>query len=126
MAYLETPVSLGGLAGFIAGRPAARFSQLAPLYVVQTIARDFRYNETTTGTISDEVVVKVDGVETPFIGGRVWLFRLKDGSKVWEGSSDSDGRYNATGLVVGVKYVPVAIDLYGNLKAVAAGPVTAV
>lgn len=79
----------------------------------------------TTGTITDQVVLKSGATETPYVNGRVWLLRLADGYKAWEGWSNAGGYYTATGLEVGVDYVAVAIDPLRNHKTTGAGPVTA-
>jgi hypothetical protein len=63
--------------------------------------------------------------ESPFANGRVWLLRLADGYKAWEGWSDAGGYYTATGLELGVEYIAVGIDPYRNHKATGAGPVVA-
>ena len=61
----------------------------------------------------------------PFANGRVWMLRLADGAKAWEGWSDALGYYTASGLEAGVDYIVVGVDPYGNQAAVAAGPVRA-
>lgn len=88
-------------------------------------SHDLRQIRTTTGTITDQVVVKSGAIETPFVNGRVWLLRLADGYKAWAGWSDAGGYYTATGLEIGVEYVAVAIDPTRNHKTTGAGPVTA-
>ncbi|MBV7539853.1 hypothetical protein [Acidovorax sp. sic0104] len=81
----------------------------------------------TSGVISDRVMFKSSpsSPESPFGGGRVWLLRLTDGRKVWEGWSDQQGYYTATGLELGEEYVAVGIDTARNQKATGAGPVRA-
>lgn len=86
---------------------------------------DLRHLRATTGTITDRVVFKSGASELPFVNGRVWLLRLADGYKAWEGWSDSAGWYTATGLELGVEYVAVGIDPYRNHRATGAGPVMA-
>jgi hypothetical protein len=124
MADLAYPAAAAPLPGAIQGRSAERYTVtlVVPIHL-RTI--DIRHLRATTGTITDQVVVKAGSVEVPFFNGRVWLLRLADGYKAWEGWSDAAGNYTATGLELGVKYVPVAIDPYGNQKATAAGPVMA-
>jgi uncharacterized membrane protein len=78
-----------------------------------------------SGTITDRVVFKSGASELPFANGRVWLLRLADGYKAWEGWSSGDGWYTATGLELGVEYIAVGIDPYRNHRATGAGPVTA-
>lgn len=90
------------------------------------MSRDYRHTTDTTGTITDQVVLKSGVNEMPFANGRVWLLRLSDGRKAWEGWSDAAGNYTATGLEVGVEYIAVGIDPYRNQKATGAGPVLAV
>lgn len=92
---------------------------------------DFRFpTRDTTGTITanNRVMVKAgpDAPETPMAGARVRLHRKQDGYCAWEGISDAAGYYHASGLEVGLTYIPVAIDLSGNFECVAAGPVVAV
>ena len=93
-------------------------------------ARDARYDGDTSGTIAtnNRVLVKSSpsAAEAPMAGARVRLHRLIDGHCAWEGISDASGYYHASGLEVGVKYIPVAIDLSGHFECVAAGPVEAV
>ena len=92
-------------------------------------ARDARYDGDTSGTIAtnNRVLVKSSpsASEAPMVGARVRLHRLSDGACAWEGISDAAGYYHASGLEVGVKYIPVAIDLAGHFECVAAGPVEA-
>ncbi len=92
-----------------------------------TALRDYRQVIETTGVISDKVMIKLtaSAPETPFASGRVWLLRLADGFKAWEGWSDAQGNYTATGLEAGVAYVAVGIDPYAEHKATGAGPVVA-
>ena len=111
--------------GSIEGRPAAKYLGIGALGGRNVLARDFRHETPTTGTISDQVVIKAAGVDLPFANGRVWLLRLADGYKAWEGWSDAAGNYTATGLEMGVQYIAVGIDPYKNQKATGAGPVTA-
>lgn len=88
---------------------------------------DYRQVIATTGVISDKVMIKLtaSAPETPFSNGRVWLLRLADGFKAWEGWSDSQGNYTARGLEIGVEYIVVGIDPYSEHKATGAGPVVA-
>ena len=89
--------------------------------------RDFRHLVPTTGTVTDRVMFKAtpSSPESPFAQGRVWLLRLADGYKAWEGFSNAAGYYTATGLEVGVEYIAVGIDPLRNQKATGAGPVRA-
>lgn len=125
MADLAYPTAPVPPAGHIQGRERARFTLVDPLPPAGRAGYDLRQAIPTTGTITDQVVVKAGASEIPFLNGRVWLLRLADGYKAWEGWSDAAGNYTATGLELGVKYIPVAIDPYGNQKATAAGPVMA-
>lgn len=125
MADLAYPATPAPGPGAIQGRVPARYTATVPAPTPGRLVQDFRILGTTTGTITDQVVVKAGAVEVPFFNGRVWLLRLADGYKAWEGWSDAAGNYTATGLELGVKYIPVAIDPYGNQKATAAGPVMA-
>ena len=89
---------------------------------------DFRHSSATTGVITDRVMFKAfpSSPESPFALGRVWLLRLVDGYKAWEGWSNATGHYTATGLELDVDYIAVGIDPYRNHKATGAGPVRAV
>ena len=72
------------------------------------------------------VVLRVNATtEVPFANGRVWLMRLADGFKAWEGWTDATGAYTATGLEIGVEYVALAIDPTRTHKTTGAGPVLA-
>ena len=81
----------------------------------------------STGVVSDRVMFKAtpSAPESPFAMGRVWLLRLADGYKAWEGWSDQAGYYTATGLELGIEYIAVGIDPLRNHKATGAGPVLA-
>lgn len=125
MAHLAYPVSAVGTGGSVNGRAAARFAGVIVHRVDGRLARDFRHLITTSGTISDVVVLKTGGGEMPFTNGRVWLLRLADGYKAWEGWTDAAGAYTATGLELGVEYIAVGIDPLRNHKATGAGPVLA-
>lgn len=124
MADLAYPAALASTLGAVQGRAVERFSAvaLAPLVAASV---DIRQVRATTATITDQVVLKSGATETPFVNGRVWLLRLADGYKAWEGWSNATGHYTATGLEVGVEYVSVAIDPLRNHKTTGAGPVTA-
>lgn len=126
MADLSYPAAPVPALGAIQGREPARYTAVAAVPATASLQQDLRILGSTAGTITDQVVLKSGATETPFANGRVWLFRLADGRKAWEGWSDAAGWYTGTGLEVGVKYVAVAIDPYGNQKATVAGPVTAV
>lgn len=84
-------------------------------------------NRRATGRITDRVMFRADASspEQPYRNGRVWLLRLVDGRKAWEGYSDADGNYTAEDLELGVEYIAVGIDPYRNHKTTGAGPVTA-
>lgn len=124
MADLAYPTAAAPLPGVIQGRSAAVYTAA----VVVPIPRrtiDIRHLRATTGTITDRVVFKSGASELPFASGRVWLLRLADGYKAWEGWSDGAGWYTATGLELGVEYVAMGIDPYRNHRATGAGPVMA-
>lgn len=116
------------LPGFIQGRGVASYS--APIATPATgrLRQDFRQNLPTNGVVTDRVMFKAtpSSPESPFAMGRVWLLRLVDGYKAWEGWSDAQGYYTATGLELGVEYIAVGIDPLRNHKATGAGPVCAV
>jgi len=125
MADLAYPTSLLPLPGAVQGRPPARYNGALDIGYPYRGDRDYRHLRTTAGTITDQVVLKSGATETPFANGRVWLLRLADGYKAWQGWSDAGGWYTATGLEIGVDYVAVAIDPLRNHKTTGAGPVTA-
>lgn len=114
--------------GFIQGMPTAKFTQLAEQPIPGRLAQDFRLVGDTTGVINDRVMLKTSpsAPEVPMASARVWALRLADGYKAWEGFSDALGYYHATGLEVGVAYQVTAIDLTGEHKCTAGGPVVAV
>ena len=127
MATIATPT--GGLPalGWIQGRAAQQYTGCAPLPALGHTQQDWRLRLPTTGQITDRVMFKAtpSSPESPFAKGRVWLLRLTDGYKAWEGWSDAGGYYTATGLELGVEYIAVGIDPYRNHKATGAGPVVA-
>lgn len=117
---LPQPACMRGMAGM-------QFSGLLSPPSLQRLARDFRHTNPTLGVIADRVMFRASAAspEAPFASGRVWLLRAADGFKAWEGYSDAQGYYRADGLELGVAYIAVAIDPWGNHKAVGAGPVVA-
>lgn len=112
---------------FLQGQHGMQFSGLLPLPRAQKLAQDYRHANPTTGVIADYMMLKASPTapEVPFARGRVWLLRAIDGYKAWEGYTDSQGRYRAEGLELGVDYIPVGIDPAGQHKASAAGPAVA-
>lgn len=126
MAEIATPTQTLSATAWVQGRVPAVFSGVGSPARPAAVQRDWRQiAANTSGTITDQVVLKSGATETPFVNGRVWLLRLADGYKAWEGRSDAGGWYTATGLEVGVDYVAVAIDPLRNHKTTGAGPVTA-
>ena len=126
MADLAYPTALMSPPGAIEGRAPQRYTGLQGMLPPSLISQDLRHVRSTAGIITDQVVLKVNAsAEVPFVNGRVWLLRLADGYKAWEGWSNATGHYTATGLEVGVKYVAICIDPYNNHKTTGAGPVTA-
>lgn len=126
LAYLASRV---GLAGAVASTtPPLPFTAARDVGLASSVGRDWRLVGDTSGTIRDRVMVKLtpSSPESPFASGRVWLLRLTDGYKAWEGWSDAQGWYSARGLEVGVEYIAVGIDPYRDHKATGAGPVMAV
>lgn len=101
---------------------------LAPLPAPGRLEQNFLAPQfASTGVVSDRVMFKSSpsSPEAPFARDRVWLLRLADGRKAWEGWSDADGYYTATGLELGEEYIAVGIDPQRNHKATGAGPVVA-
>lgn len=125
MADLAYPTFQVPYAGVAQGRAPSRFTLLFPTPHPSRLQQDPRYIRSTTGTISDVVVLKTGTVETPFVNGRVWLLRAADGFKAWEGWTDATGAYTATGLELGVEYIAVGIDPTRTHKTTGAGPVLA-
>jgi len=125
MADLAYPTLLVPSAPPVLGRGRAVFSGTALAPAVLKSLGDRRIANPTTGTITDRVVVKSGAAEVPYVDGRVWLLRLSDGFKAWEGWSDAAGYYTATGLEIGVEYVMLAIDPTRTHKTTGAGPVMA-
>ena len=127
MALLAYPAVRTPRPGAAQGAPAAMYSGAALQPAVGAGQQDYRVVAATTGTLSDRVMYRATPTspEAPFANGRVWLLRLADGYKAWEGWSDAQGNYTATGLEVGVEYIAVGIDPYRNYKATGAGPVRA-
>lgn len=101
--------------------------QLVATPRVGALLTNFISGRPASGVISDRVTFKStpSSPESPFANGRVWLLRLADGYKAWEGWSDAGGYYTATGLDLGETYIAVGIDPYRNHKATGAGPVVA-
>lgn len=133
MAALSHPSSAQGLAGFTpSAQRAAIFSHVGAATLSNGMGRDWRAPAgiDTFGTIlnNNRVMVKPDASspELPYAGARVRLHHLVSGRLDWQGLSDAQGYYHATGLVVGDWYYPVAIDLTGTHECDAAGPVQAV
>lgn len=128
------PADLSGLApmlslpGYAQGRPPTRYASADLVPAPVPLARDYRQQGATTGTITDRVMFKAtpSSPESPFAMGRIWLMRLADGYKAWEGWSNAAGYYTATGLELDVDYIAVGIDPNRNHKATGAGPVRAV
>ncbi|SFU31661.1 hypothetical protein SAMN04489707_1001199 [Paenacidovorax caeni] len=113
--------------GLLQCAPGAQFSGVLPLPRPSRLPQDYRHTNPTLGVIADRVMFRASAVspEAPFVSGRVWLLRAADGFKAWEGYSDAQGHYRAEGLELGVSYIAVAIDPWGNHKTVGAGPVVA-
>ena len=127
MALLAYPAVFTPPPGAAQGASSALYAVAALLSAVGAGQQDFRIVAPTAGAISDQVMYRATPTspEAPFANGRVWLLRLADGYKTWEGWSDAQGHYTATGLEAGVEYVAVGIDPYRNYKATGAGPVVA-
>ncbi len=113
--------------GCLQGVPGVAFTGVVPAPMPRRLAQDYRQANPTTGVIADRVMFKASSSspEAPFATGRVWLLRAIDGFKAWEGYSDAQGYYRAEGLELGVAYIAVGIDPWGNHKTVGAGPVIA-
>lgn len=126
MADLAYPLGAPPALGSVQGRPAqvvfAGARETPPPIRLRDDWRNFRVS---LGVITDRITLKTEAGELPFSNGRVWLLRRADGWKAWEGWSDADGYYTATGLELHVEYIAVGIDPYRNNKATGAGPVMA-
>lgn len=127
MATLSYPIGIADAAASVAGALRPAYTGARVQDATAAAARDYRLLADTRGTVSDQVLYRATPTspEAPFANGRVWLLRLADGYKAWEGWSDAQGRYTATGLEVGVEYVAVGIDPHRHYKATGAGPVRA-
>ncbi len=127
MATIATPTGALPALGWIQGRAAQQYTGHSAVPALGHMQQDWRQRLPTTGQITDRVMFKAtpSSPESPFAKGRVWLLRLADGYKAWEGWSDAGGYYTATGLELGVEYIAVGIDPYRNHKATGAGPVVA-
>lgn len=127
MAHLATLMGNVGPVGPVRGGVPPAFLRLAGVGLSSGRGKDWRLLADTKGVISDRVMIKLtpSSPETPFANGRVWLLRLTDGYKAWEGWSNAQGYYTARGLEVGAAYIAVGIDPYAEHKATGAGPVIA-
>ena len=127
MAHFTTLIRQLGLASPVKGTVPLVFTRLGGVGIMSGRGKDWRLVADTKGVISDRVMIKLtsSSPETPFVNGRVWLLRLTDGYKAWEGWSTAQGYYTARGLEVGAAYIAVAIDPYSERKATGAGPVIA-
>ena len=114
MALLNLPTAPLPGPGFVQGRIPQRIELLG---VMQPVF----------GCLQSRVLLKTDQSlpSVPVRRARVWALRLRDGYKAWEGFSDDDGYYRATGLEVGELYQMTAIDLTGGFRCTAGGPVLA-
>ena len=86
-------------------------------------ARTSQQIAASNASLGDLAVDKTTAGETPHPFARVWVLRLIDGKKVWEGFADGNGNWQADGLQPGFEYVAVGIDQKRVFKATAAGPV---
>lgn len=131
MPAIEVLATGGTLAfdgGYYRQTDSAHLLPLDMRVIGPTAGRDMRQIRPTTGVVSDRVMFKSSpsSPESPFARCRVWLLRLTDGHIAWEGWSNTQGYYTATGLELGEEYVAVGIDPARNQKATGAGPVRAV
>ena len=127
MAHFTTLIRQVGPAGPVKGAVPPAFTRTSSVGLASGRGKDWRLFADTKGVISDRVMIKLtpSSPETPFVNGRVWLLRLTDGYKAWEGFSNAQGYYTARGLELGVAYIAVGIDPYAEHKATGAGPVIA-
>ena len=127
MTALLYPTTSIGLLGAISGRANPRFRSAGEVGLKSGQGKHWAIVGDTSGVIRDRVMIKLtpSSPESPFRNGLVWLMRLPDGYKAWEGWSDAQGWYSARGLEVGVTYVALGIDPYREHKATGAGPVVA-
>ena len=91
LAYVARVVGLVGTTPSAALPPL--FTRASSVRLASSVGRDWRLVGDTSGTIRDRVMVKLtpSSPESPFASGRVWLLRLTDGYKAWEGWSDAQG-----------------------------------
>jgi hypothetical protein len=127
VAHFATLIRQVGLASPVKGAVPLAFLRAGGVGLGSGRGKDWRLVADTSGVIGDRVMIKLtpSSPETPFANGRVWLLRLADGYKAWEGFSDAQGYYTARGLEVGAAYIAVGIDPYAEHKATGAGPVIA-
>ena len=127
MAHLSAIVGRVGLASPVKGVVLFAPTRIGRVGAASGAGKDWRLFAETSGVVSDRVMIKLtpSSPETPFANGRVWLMRLTDGYKAWEGWSNAQGYYTARGLEVGMAYIVVGIDPYAAHKAMGAGPVIA-
>ena len=127
MAHFTTLIRQVGPSGPVKGAAPLAFTRTSSVGLASGRGKDWRLVADTSGTVSDRVMIKLtpSSPEAPFANGRVWLLRLADGYKAWEGFSNAQGYYTAWGLELGVAYIAVGIDPYAEHKATGAGPVIA-
>jgi hypothetical protein len=123
MADLSYPAGLVPLPSAVQGRGKQVFTTVALTPLPGHPQSDLRNHRANTGTISDVMVLKTAGGEVPYVNGLVWLLRLADGYKAWQGYTDAAGAYTATDLELGIEYVAVGIDPKRQHKTTGAGPV---
>ncbi|MEG0920321.1 MAG: hypothetical protein RSD57_16250 [Comamonas sp.] len=113
--------------GSVRGQVPLQYRHAAQLSTPSRLLQDFRFSLSTSGEIRDRVMLKTSPTapEVPMPRARIWVHRLVDGYKAWEGFSDALGYYHASGLELGVTYVVTGVDMTGEHKSTAGGPVVA-
>lgn len=127
MTVLTIPNGATPTLEYVQGRGCERYSTATPQASPSHMRDHPLLRAPLVGVITDRMMFRASpsSPEVPFATGRVWLLRLADGYKAWEGWSDAGGYYTATGLELGIEYIAVGIDPYRNNKATGAGPVVA-
>lgn len=127
MAHHNLPVRIAQWPAAVRGAQTVQRPAAVHVSWTARCQQDMRMPGHVPGYVHDRVMSKSGPTapEVPFANGRVWLLRLTDGYKAWEGWSNAQGWYRAEGLEAGVEYIAVGIDPERHYKATGAGPVRA-